>query len=93
MAGRGPRRILTDRLHPPAGQAMGGCQEVREVALVGVLRHGAPDRHHERDRRVDLLLRPLLGGVEVAAPVGLADHVADEAGAPLSSAGAGSGSS
>jgi hypothetical protein len=29
-------------------------------------------RHHERDRVVDLLLRPLLGGVEVAAPVGLA---------------------
>ena len=33
---------------------------------MGVLRHGAPDRHHQRDRGVDLLLRPLLGGVQVA---------------------------
>src|SRR5918994_3557837 len=40
------------------------AQEVCEVAVVGVLRHGPPDRHHERDRGLDLLLRPLLGGVE-----------------------------
>src|SRR5918995_728981 len=39
---------------------------------IGVLRHGAPDRHHERDRGVDLLLRPWLGGVEVDAPATLA---------------------
>jgi hypothetical protein len=38
------------------------------VGRKSVLRHGRADRRHERDRGVDLLLRPLLGGVEVAAP-------------------------
>ncbi len=47
---------------------MSGCRSASDAC--------APDRHHQRDRGVGLLLRPLLGGVEVAAPVGPADHVA-----------------
>lgn len=42
--------------------------------------HRAPDRHHQRDGGVHLLLRPLLGGVEVAPAAFPADRGAE---APL----------
>ncbi len=40
----------------------GIAQEVLEVALAGVLRHGAPDRHHERHGGVDLCSGRCLAG-------------------------------
>jgi hypothetical protein len=45
----------------------GIAQEVHEVALPVVSRHGASDRPHQRDRSIDLLLRPDIGRVEVAS--------------------------
>ena len=41
------------------------------------LSHQPPDRHDERYGSADLLFQPRFGRVEVAAPIGLADHVAD----------------
>src|SRR3954470_17978802 len=52
------------------------AQKIHDVALTVLLRHGATDGHHQRHSRVDLLLRLLLGGVEIAAPVRFADHIA-----------------
>src|SRR3712207_240375 len=41
-----------------------------------LLRRRAADRHHQRHGGIDLLRWPLLRGVEVAAPIRLADNVA-----------------
>jgi hypothetical protein len=39
-----------------------------------ILGHGATDRHHQRDRCIDLLVRTAL---QVAASVGLSHYIAD----------------
>jgi hypothetical protein len=63
-------RLPEDRIGEEAFQALG----------IFILDHRATNRHHERDRRVDLLIRSALGRVKTPAPVGFADHIAE---APL----------
>src|SRR3954451_17033862 len=63
--------ILAQSSAPAAVQSTenGIAQKLQNIRLPIVGRHRAAERHHERDRGIDLLLRPLLRRVEVASPI------------------------
>ena len=52
-------------------------KEALEALSILVLNHGSAHRHHQRDGRINLLLRPLLRWTQVAAPVRLTDDIAE----------------
>src|SRR5690349_4312545 len=53
------------------------CQKSIQTLGLLVFNHRATDCHHERDRRIDLLVEPSLRRVQVAASVRLAHDIAD----------------
>jgi len=55
---------------PAYGDQIG--EETSKVPGIFILGPHSTDRHHERDCRVNLLVRPRLGGIQVAASVSLA---------------------
>ena len=67
--------LLGQSNRPPSAED-GIPEEINNIALPVILCHDAADRRHQYHGGVDLLCRPLLGGVEVAPSVGPADHVA-----------------
>ena len=52
-------------------------KETLKTLGVFILNHRSAHRHHQRDGRINLLLRPLLRWIQVAPPVRLADDIAE----------------
>jgi hypothetical protein len=51
-------------------------KETLKTLGVFILNHRSAHRHHQRDGRINLLLRPLLRWIQVATPICLAHNVA-----------------